>query len=41
MRRFDGERTPGSKLLLIILIGAALAIALFSVRMLDYYLQCE
>ncbi|MEO5611510.1 MAG: cell envelope integrity protein CreD [Sphingomicrobium sp.] len=31
MARIDGERTPGFKLLLAILIGAALAIPLFSV----------
>ena len=31
MARIDGERTPGFKLLLAILIGAALSIPLFSV----------
>ena len=37
----DGERTPGSKLLLAILIGAALAIPLFSVWLLVYDRQTQ
>ena len=41
MRRFEGERTPGSKLLLAILIGAALAIPLFSVWLLVYDRQSQ
>jgi inner membrane protein len=41
MRRIDGERTPGSKLLLAILIGAALAIPLFSVWLLVYDRQTQ
>ncbi|HZB69378.1 MAG TPA: inner membrane CreD family protein, partial [Sphingomicrobium sp.] len=41
MRRLDGERTPGSKLLLAILIGAALAIPLFSVWLLVYDRQTQ
>ena len=36
MIRFDGKRTPGSKLLFAILIGLALAIPLFSVWLLVY-----
>ena len=41
MRTVDGERTPGSKLLLAILIGAALAIPLFSVWLLVYDRQTQ
>ena len=41
MRRFGGERTSGSKLLLAILIGAALAIPLFSVWLLVYDRQTQ
>ena len=41
MRRLDGERTPGSKLFLAILIGAALAIPLFSVWLLVYDRQTQ
>jgi inner membrane protein len=41
MRKLDGERTPGSKLLLTILIGAALAIPLFSVWLLVYDRQTQ
>ncbi|WP_310467409.1 cell envelope integrity protein CreD [Sphingomonas sp.] len=41
MRRVDGERTPGSKLLLAILIGVALAIPLFSVWLLVYDRQSQ
>ncbi len=37
----DGERSPGSKLLLAILIGAALAIPLFSVWLLVYDRQSQ
>jgi inner membrane protein len=39
--RMEGERTPGSKLLLAILIGAALAIPLFSVWLLVYDRQTQ
>jgi inner membrane protein len=39
--RFDGERTPGFKLLLAILVGAALAIPLFSVWLLVYDRQSQ
>ncbi|MEO5973177.1 MAG: cell envelope integrity protein CreD [Sphingomicrobium sp.] len=41
MRRVEGERTPGSKLLLAILIGVALAIPLFSVWLLVYDRQSQ
>src|SRR5512141_1078411 len=41
MARIDGERTPGSKLLLAILIGVALAIPLFSVWLLVYDRQTQ
>jgi inner membrane protein len=41
MRRLDGERTPGFKLLLAILIGLALAIPLFSVWLLVYDRQTQ
>jgi inner membrane protein len=41
MGRLDGERTPGSKLLLAILIAAALAIPLFSVWLLVYDRQTQ
>ena len=41
MRRFEGERTPGSKLLLAILIGLALSIPLFSVWLLVYDRQSQ
>jgi len=41
MIRFDGKRTPGSKLLLAILIGIALAIPLFSVWLLVYDRQSQ
>jgi inner membrane protein len=41
MARTEGERTPGSKLLLAILIGAALAIPLFSVWLLVYDRQTQ
>ena len=41
MLRREGERTPGSKLLLAILIGAALAIPLFSVWLLVYDRQTQ
>src|SRR5687768_1815374 len=41
MRKLDGERSPGSKLLLAILIGAALAIPLFSVWLLVYDRQTQ
>ena len=36
MLRFDGERTPGFKLFLTILVGLALAIPIFSVWLLVY-----
>jgi inner membrane protein len=39
--RFDGERTPGFKLLLTILVGAALVIPLFSVWLLVYDRQTQ
>src|SRR5215217_3578831 len=39
--RTEGERTPGFKLLLAILIGAALAIPLFSVWLLVYDRQSQ
>jgi inner membrane protein len=39
--RFDGERTPGFKLLLTILVGVALAIPLFSVWLLVYDRQSQ
>jgi inner membrane protein len=39
--RFEGERTPGFKLLLAILVGAALAIPLFSVWLLVYDRQTQ
>ena len=41
MLRTEGERTPGFKLLLAILIGAALAIPLFSVWLLVYDRQTQ
>ena len=41
MRRLDGERTPGFKLLLAILIGLALSIPLFSVWLLVYDRQSQ
>ena len=41
MPRFEGERTPGFKLLLAILVGAALAIPLFSVWLLVYDRQTQ
>ncbi len=41
MRRVEGERTAGSKLLLAILIGVALAIPLFSVWLLVYDRQSQ
>lgn len=41
MLRIEGERTPGFKLLLAILIGAALAIPLFSVYILNYDRQSQ
>src|SRR5919112_5160545 len=41
MLRVEGERTPGSKLLLAILIAAALAIPLFSVWLLVYDRQSQ
>ena len=41
MPRFEGERTPGFKLFLAILIGAALAIPLFSVWLLVYDRQTQ
>ena len=41
MLRFDGERTPGFKLLLTILVGAALVIPLFSVWLLVYDRQTQ
>lgn len=41
MARIDGERTPGSKLLLAILIAAALSIPLFSVWLLVYDRQSQ
>jgi inner membrane protein len=41
MARLDGERTPGWKLLLAILIGAALTIPLFSVWLLVYDRQTQ
>jgi inner membrane protein len=41
MARFDGERTPGFKLLLAILIGLALTIPLFSVWLLVYDRQSQ
>src|SRR5919107_821579 len=41
MLRVQGERTPGSKLLLAILIAAALAIPLFSVWLLVYDRQSQ
>ena len=41
MRKLDVERSPGSKLLLAILIGAALAIPLFSVWLLVYDRQTQ
>jgi inner membrane protein len=41
MRRIAGERTPGQKLLLAILIGVALAIPLFSVWLLVYDRQSQ
>ena len=37
----EGERTPGFKLLLTILVGAALAIPLFSVWLLVYDRQTQ
>ncbi|MBA2635696.1 MAG: inner membrane CreD family protein, partial [Sphingomonas sp.] len=37
----DGERTPGFKLLLTILVGVALAIPLFSVWLLVYDRQSQ
>ena len=36
MERFEGTRTPGFKLLLAIIVAAALAIPLFSVWLLVY-----
>jgi inner membrane protein len=39
--RFEGERTPGFKLLLTILVGAALVIPLFSVWLLVYDRQTQ
>ena len=41
MLKSDGERTPGSKLLIAILIGAALAIPIFCVWLLVYDCQTE
>ena len=41
MPKFEGERSPGFKLLLAILIGAALAIPLFSVWLLVYDRQTQ
>ena len=41
MLKFDGERTPGFKLLLTILVGAALVIPLFSVWLLVYDRQTQ
>ena len=41
MARIDGERTPGSKLLMAILIAAALTIPLFSVWLLVYDRQTQ
>ena len=41
MARIDGERTPGFKLLLAILIGLALSIPLFSVWLLVYDRQTQ
>jgi len=39
--RTEGERTPGSKLLLAILVAAALAIPLFSIWLLVYDRQTQ
>jgi inner membrane protein len=41
MLKFEGERTPGFKLLLTILVGAALVIPLFSVWLLVYDRQTQ
>ena len=41
MTKSDGERTPGSKLLIAILVGAALAIPIFCVWLLVYDRQSE
>ncbi len=41
MLKFDGERTPGSKLFLTILVGLALTIPLFSVWLLVYDHQSQ
>ncbi len=41
MLKFDGERTPGSKLFLTILVGLALTIPLFSVWLLVYDRQSQ
>jgi inner membrane protein len=41
MQRHDGERTPGSKLLLAILVGLALSIPLFCVWLLVYDRQSQ
>ena len=41
MLRFDGERTPGFKLFLTIVVGLALAIPLFSVYLLAYDRQSQ
>ena len=41
MARIEGERTPGFKLLLAILIGLALSIPLFSVWLLVYDRQSQ
>ncbi|GAA4753442.1 cell envelope integrity protein CreD [Sphingomonas daechungensis] len=41
MYRSDGERTPGAKLLLAILVAAALSIPLFSIYLLNYDRQTQ
>ena len=39
--RSDGDRTPGAKLLLVILVAAALSIPLFSIYLLNYDRQSQ
>ena len=41
MLRFDGERTPGFKLALVIVVGLVLTIPLFSIYLLNYDRQSQ
>ena len=41
MLRFDGERTPGFKLALVIVVGMVLTIPLFSIYLLNYDRQSQ